>query len=419
MLDSVKITRRQSEIRQSLAALVGKPDPSEDETRQMEALDGEYRSNEIRFRAALTAEDGERREAGRDLETRSGAQWAELVAGFELRQAVLALDEGRALSGQTAEVVAELRNVGGYRGVPIPFAALETRAGETIASGVVNPVQTHGIIDRLFPASVAARMGVQSVNIGAGETEYPVATSGVSTGWQATELGNVAAQSAFATTERALKPNSTLGAHMRISRKALKQTAGLEEAIRRDMAAAIGAELDRAVFLGTGAAGQPLGIIPGATAYGIASTAVDAVASWAVFRAAVVRFMAANAATGPAGIKALVRPEVWAALDQLQAADGAPMWEWDRLTGALGAGNVTMSSNALAAPTGSPAASLAVLTVNAGGVPPAILGLWGGVDLIRDPFSDAQSGGLRLTGLVTADVTVPRGSQVQILSGIR
>ena len=57
MLDSVKIQRRQSEIRQELAALVGKENPSEDETRSMETLDTEYRSNETRYRAALIAED--------------------------------------------------------------------------------------------------------------------------------------------------------------------------------------------------------------------------------------------------------------------------------------------------------------------------------------------------------------------------
>ena len=34
MLDSVKIQRRQSEIRQSLAELAGKDTPSEDETRR-------------------------------------------------------------------------------------------------------------------------------------------------------------------------------------------------------------------------------------------------------------------------------------------------------------------------------------------------------------------------------------------------
>ena len=57
MLDSVKIARRQSEIRQRLAELVGKDSPSDDETRSMESMDTEYRSNETRYRAALIAED--------------------------------------------------------------------------------------------------------------------------------------------------------------------------------------------------------------------------------------------------------------------------------------------------------------------------------------------------------------------------
>ncbi len=43
MLESVKIQRRQSEIRQALAALVGKDKPTEDETRSMEPC-AEYRS---------------------------------------------------------------------------------------------------------------------------------------------------------------------------------------------------------------------------------------------------------------------------------------------------------------------------------------------------------------------------------------
>ncbi len=115
MLDSVKIARRQSEIRQALAGLVGKESPTEDETRSMETMDAEYRANETRYRAALIAEDTERREAGADLETRSDREYAELVGRFELRQVALAIDEGRALSGATKEVVDELRSKGGYQ----------------------------------------------------------------------------------------------------------------------------------------------------------------------------------------------------------------------------------------------------------------------------------------------------------------
>ena len=165
MLDSVKITRRQSEIRQALAGLVGKDNATEDETRQMGALDLEYRNNETRYRAALICEDTERREAGAELETRSGAEWAAMMAGFELRQVALNLDEGRALDGKTAEIVQDLRRSGGFRGIPVPWQALEQRAGETVAAGTPAPVQTLPIIDRLFPDSVASRMGAQMISI--------------------------------------------------------------------------------------------------------------------------------------------------------------------------------------------------------------------------------------------------------------
>ena len=107
MLESVKISRRQSEIRQALAGLVGKATPTEEETRQMETLDGEYRTNETRFRASLIAEDNERRDAGKDLETRDGKQWSELVGKFELGQNKEAADRLGAANtlqdrGQTA-----------------------------------------------------------------------------------------------------------------------------------------------------------------------------------------------------------------------------------------------------------------------------------------------------------------------------
>lgn len=408
MLDSVKIQRRQSEIRQSLSALVGKETPTTDETRSMETLDAEYRQNEIRYRAALTAEDSERREAGADLETRTDRQYAELVAGFELRQIVLALDEGRSLSGQTAEVVQEMRNAGGYRGIPVPLAALELR--NTVSADVPNPVQTRPIIDRLFPASVAARLGIQTVNIAQGSVEWPVATSGAIAGWAPTEGANVPGPNPFQTAERMLAPDHTLGAHMRITRKALKQAGeGLEQAIRRDMNGAIGAELDRAVLMGDGTGGEPLGIIPGAATYGITSTAVGAAASWAAFRAEVVAFMQANQITSASGVNMAFDPEIWADLDGALIA-GTAVSEWDRLVKHVPEGNIALA-NQLTAGT-------AILTTSAGGIPPAFLGIWGGLDMIRDPYTDAQNGGLRLTGLLTADVTVARGSQIRILTGI-
>lgn len=44
-----------------------------------------------------------------------------------------------------------------------------------------------------------------------------------------------------------------------------------------------------------------------------------------------------------------------------------------------------------------------------------MIGLWGAVDLIRDPYSDAQWGGLRITALAT----VARAAQIRVLTGLR
>lgn len=420
MLDSVKIQRRQSEIRQELAGLVGKTDLTEDETRSMTNLEAEYGQNEAKYRAALISEDTERREAGAELETRDDRQWSELVDGFEMRQVALALDEGAQLNGPTAEVVTELREAGGYRGLPVPWEALEQRAGETVAAGTPDPRMTAPIIDRLFPQSVAGRMGCQMITIDSGEREYPVTTSAVSAGWADGETGDVPGPTAYTTADRPLAPDHTLGITMKITRKSLKQSgAALEQAVRRDMNGAIGQELDRSIFLGSGAAGQPLGVISGAATYGITETAIDAVASYAAFRAAIVRFMVASAASSPADVRALIRPETWDVLDSRQAADAAPMWEFDRLIAAVASGAVSMSPNALEAPTGDPAAANALLTTTTGGVPPIFCGAWGAVDLIRDPFSDATSGGLRLTALATIDVTVSRPAQLEVLTGLQ
>ena len=415
MLESVKISRRQSEIRTALAALVGKTTPSDDETRQMVDLDKEYATNETRYRAALIAEDHERREAKGELETRGDREWADMVSRFEVRQVALTLDEGAELNGVTAEVVQELRSKGGFRGIPVPWLALERRAGETVASGVPDPKETRPIIDRLFPASVAGRMGAQMIAIDHGLVELPVVTSSVTAGWADGETAAVAGPTAFATTDRPMAPDNTLGITMKITRKAMKQVgAALEQAVRRDMSSAIEAALDKAVFLGTGANGQPDGVLVGS--YGITSTAVAADASWAAFRAAVARFMTANAATGPGDVRLLIRPEIWNFMDGI-LIEGTAVSEWDRLIKNIPA--PVMSSNALAAPTGGPpTTSKALLTTSAGGVAPIFVGLWGAVDMIRDPFSDATSGGLRLTGLVTADVTVARPAQLEILTGL-
>ena len=223
--------------------------------------------------------------------------------------------------------------------------------------------------------------------------------------------------SAYTTLDRPLKPDHTLGIQMRITRKTLLQSgAALEQAIRRDMNGAMAQEMDRAIFNGSGSSGEPTGVFTGASAWGIEENALDAAATWAAFRSEIVAFMLANAATGPGAVRLLIRPEVWDTMDGTYIASTA-VTEWERLMKYVG--SVSMSHNALPAPTGAPLESKALLTTSAGGVAPVFVGLWGAVDLIRDPYSDAQSGGLRLTALSTMDTTISRAVQTRVLTGIQ
>lgn len=417
MLESVKLQKRQSEIRQELTVLAGKDTPDENEIRSMGDLDTEYTTNETRYRAALISEDSEREEAGKELESRSDREYAELVGNFELRQVAAALDDGSQISGQTLEVVQEMRQQGGYQGIPVPLQALEVRAGETIASGTPDPIQTRPIIDQLFPQSVAARMGGQLINIASGEVEYPVTTQGASVGWAATETGDVGAAQAFQTADRNLSPDNTLGCQMTLTRKSLKQSgAAIEQAVRRDMNSAIAVALDKAAFLGAGSSGEPLGIVAGQATYGIDLNTINAAASYAAFRAAAVEFMVRNAATSIKDIRLMFRHELLNSLDATPLT-GTAVTDLDRIAAKFG--SVVSTGNALAAPTGSPLESTAVMTTSVGGVAPFFVGIWGGVDLIRDPFTKAASGQLALTGLLTADVTVARPAQIGLLDELQ
>ena len=418
MLLSTKLELRRSEIRQELATLAAKETPTEEETSQMTALDTEYRQAEQRYRAAIIAEDEERKEAGEEFKFKEDREFSELVDGFELRQIAAALDDNSELSGQTLEVVQEMRQQGSYQGLPVPLEALEVRAGETVASGTPDPIKTKPIIDRLFPNSVAARMGGSLINITNGEVEWPVATAGAVVGWGDGELADVGAATQYTTVDKALAPDHNMGAQMTLSRKALKQSgAALEQAVRRDLNAAISTELDRVAFLGSGSSGQPLGVVTGAGTYGFDVNDVSAAASYAAFRAAGVAFMGRNAANSLNDIRLLMRTELLNTLDDTVIEVGSGMTFWDFIAKRFG--SVLTTSNALNAPSGSPAESTAIMTTSVGGVPPFFMGIWGGVDLIRDPYTKAASGQLILTGIVTADVTCSRTEQVGIITGLQ
>ena len=159
---------------------------------------------------------------------------------------------------------------------------------------------------------------------------------------------------------------------MKLTRRSLKQSgSALEQAVRRDMAGAIGQAMDAAVFNGTGANGQPSGVIA-------AQRAMESPRRQSTPRhlrrvpRGVAAFMVGNAASGPGAVRAMIRPELWDFLDDTLIT-GTAVSEWDRLTRQMT--NIALTSNGLAAPSGTPEATTALLTTTSGGVAPFFVGL--------------------------------------------
>lgn len=421
MLESRKIELRRSEIRQQLAELSAKPEPTEEEVRSMESLDGEYRTAEVRFRAAVVSEDEERKEAGTELETREGKEWAKLELEYEVRQAIVNVQDGTPMQGVNAEIDQEFRSKFNPEGPMIPVAALlnplEVRAGETTSSTVPDPIRTRSPIDLLYAPTAANAMGVQFIQIDHGLVEYPVASQACQVGWADGETGSVGAPREIQMNDSKLSPDHNLGAQVTFTRKSLAQSGqALEQFARRDLRAAITAEVDRAIFIGSGTSGELTGLITGASGFGFNETAVDAAATFANLRDEASAFLASYAAGDHSNVRLLVRNEIIDSLeDQLYSSTAVS--HLDRLRAKLGL--VKGTSSALAAPSGSPNESSGIMTVSSHGVPPAFFGQWGGITLLRDPYSGAASGSLTVTALMTCDLAASRPSQVRVVTELQ
>src|SRR5699024_8617140 len=93
---------------------------------------------------------------------------------------------------------------------------------------------------------------------------------------------------------------------------------------------------------------------------------------------------------------------------------GSGITMFDKVNAKLG--TIATSHNALAAPATDQ--SKVLLTTSAG-IDPIYVGQWGGLDLIRDPYSKAGSGQLLITALMTTDVTVSRAEQLRVLKNVK
>ena len=295
----------------------------------------------------------------------------------------------------------ELNQALGIPGDYFPMSLLEDRAA--ISGDAQSNAQAW--VDRVFATSAAARVGVSFRTVAPGVTSVPVTTAGATGAQRGTTQAATNAAYTVGVTE--LKPKRQ-AVHTIFSVEDAMRLPGLEEAITRDLRGAVVDAVDRAVFVGDATANPNAGDIVGFTSAGITELTITQAN----------KILTAGVISEFAGL-----------VDGQYAAGMGDL----RLVLSVGANKLWVSTIPNAT-TGNNASIAQIMAGNGlswqvrGGIEDnsangdygAFIGLARGIEgaavaavydagqLVRDPYSDADTGEVRLTLNYLWDFQVPR-----------
>ena len=178
------------------------------------------------------------------------------------------------LSGLVKEMDAEARNAHPnqlFRGIAIPSSVLEHRAAVTTAASAGTEVMS--FTDQLEANLVLASAGANFYS-GINDQKFPI-VSGITSSWTTEDSGADVAASG-STSSMTLSPKKLISV-VDMSAEAMTQNAGLEAAIRRNMAGSIAATLEAALLKGDAdVSNAPQSIFLDATNQSVAGSAPTA-----------------------------------------------------------------------------------------------------------------------------------------------
>ncbi len=178
---------------------------------------------------------------------------------LSLSRAVLGLAHGK-LDGQDREVLEETarRNGKPFDALRplIAFRDLVVAVGS--AGGYLRPTDVREAVDILRPWSVTTKAGMLVESGLVGDVAFPKVTQKTTPAWLSNEAQQVT-PSTPTLSQVAMTPK-TVGDVVVFSRQLSRQT-NADRFVGRELLRTIGSAIDQAVFNGSGASGQPLGIL--------------------------------------------------------------------------------------------------------------------------------------------------------------
>ncbi|MFZ2905334.1 MAG: phage major capsid protein [Cyclobacteriaceae bacterium] len=279
-------------------------------------------------------------------------------------------------------------------------------AGTTTDGGFFRQTDvSNDVVGPLRAKLVTAQAGAVMLGGLVGQVDIPT-NGGVSTAWAATE--NATATESTPTIGRRQLLAKRLAGFTDLSVQLIKQVSwDVENMVRQDYLNAIAVALDLAALNGSGASGQPTGIL-GTAGIGSVAGGANGLAPTLAHIAQLEEEVAIdNADLG--ALSYITNPKVRRKLKTTTVDSGSGVFVWDQrdlvnpLNGYKAQITNNIPSNLVKGSSG--AVCSAILFGNFNDL---IIGMWGGMDVMANPYTKAKEGQVEIIANVYADVAVRR-----------
>lgn len=291
--------------------------------------------------------------------------------------------------------------------VPVEVQKRDLTVGTSTAGGhTVATILSANFIDLLRNRMMVMRMGSQMLSGLVGNIAIPRQTGGATAYWVAESGAPTESQQAF---DQVTMSPKTVGAFTDISRKLLLQSSlDVEGFVRNDLATVLALAIDLAAINGSGASNQPTGILNTSGIGDVAGGTNGAAPTWAHIIELWSDIAVANADFGNVGM--LTNAKVVGKLMSTLKASGVAGYIVENFPDANGLTNsggsrIGVSNQVPSNLTKGTASGVCSAIIN-GNWNDLIIGQWGSLDLMVDPYTGATSGTVRVVALQDIDLAV-------------
>jgi HK97 family phage major capsid protein/HK97 family phage prohead protease len=290
------------------------------------------------------------------------------------------------------------------RGILVPADVLkrDLSVGTTTAGGhtVSTDLLAQSFIDLLRNRAYMMQMGTVLSGLN-GNVAIPRQTGGATAYWVAEAGAPTESQQAF---DQVTMVPRTLGAFTDFSRKLMLQSSiDIEAFIRRDLATVLAIEIDRSALHGSGSSNQPTGIASTAGIGSVAGGTNGLAPTWANIIALETEVAIDNADIG--SLAYVTNAKVRGKLKGTEKASTTGMFVWGENSTPLNGYNAVVT-NQVASNLVKGSSGAVCSAIFFGNWADLLIGMWGGLDLLVDPYTASTTGTVRVTALQDIDIAV-------------